>query len=72
MTTNELYILEKLSVTSFVRNIENNPVLLSVNNGATVVSYHWSTLGFNEASPRYCITTNGLGLIVFVANALLA
>ena len=61
-------MLEKLSFTSLDKNIEYKPVLLSVTSGATVVSYHWSIFGCNDASPTYWITTNGFGFIVLVAN----
>ena len=45
-------------------------MLLSFTNGATVLSYQESTLGPINESPTYWRTTNGLGLIVLVANEL--
>ena len=68
LTINELKILEKDSLaSSLAKNIEFNLVFVSTIKGAMEVSYHWSIVGESDPFPTYWITTNGFGLIVFVA-----
>lgn len=71
VTTKELYVLANAtSKLSFAKKGTNKLVLLSVIRGAILLSYQESTLGSIDKSPTYWRTTNGLGLIVFVAKLL--